>query len=140
MPGVCPRGGDVQASIWLIHKLNLLHVARYFAVECKMLATRSSTPHVALSPPLFHLVSLALVFHGNRSSTDPSIGSPPSLRSHSTGALSLCFRLEYSSLIKFSKWEQTLELQLDGNATNPLENHSECGRTPLEFRFSGNFS
>ena len=29
-------------------------------------------------------------FHSNRLSIDPSVGSPPSLRGHSTGALSLC--------------------------------------------------
>ena len=29
-------------------------------------------------------------FHSNRPIIDPSVGSPPSLRGHSTGALSLC--------------------------------------------------
>ena len=40
----------------------------------------------------------------------------------------LGFRLEYPTLVKFWKREQTVEFKLDGNATNPLENHSERAR------------
>ena len=41
--------------------LNLPLAARYFAGECKVSGTRSSTPHVAWSPPFFHLVGLASI-------------------------------------------------------------------------------
>ena len=47
-------------------------------------------PSRCLEPSSLSARPFGVGFHSNRPSIDPSVGSPPSLRGHSTGALSLC--------------------------------------------------
>ena len=47
-------------------------------------------PLRCLEPSSLSAGPFGVGFHSNRPSIDPSVGSPPSLRGHSTGALSLC--------------------------------------------------